>query len=289
MINRLSRRAFVVLGTSALLGLATSPAYAQSKFKWEGEELYYQVEISGAQAARASIRAGKLKRSKGVSYIPLSGKAITYGFFAKSYPLNDQADTFVDPTSIRPLRANKHLRENGKDKRYVVNYEPGKLSAHVDRRVKKGKGKSRKFTQPVPTKIYDGLSWLYAIRAQPLKKGDKYTMYVYDGWKLSRLHITVVGNDKVWTPLQEFDTVKVDVEREVVRSFWRKNRKTKSKTVSYRTKKKKHYVFTLHLTDNADKVPVRLFMTSKMGDSDFRLVKFVPGGQSSMKAMTAKG
>ncbi|MEL6180103.1 MAG: DUF3108 domain-containing protein, partial [Myxococcota bacterium] len=213
----------VLTGLVALVGISVAWAEsdkptAQKKiqgFTWEGEEIFFSVEANGAEAARASIRAGARKKKRGLSYVPLSAKVITHGFFAKSFPVNHNGDTFIDPKTLLPLKADKYIREKGEDRVYKVRFNPGKLVAKVFKKVGK---KERNFDRPVPGETYDALSWLYALRAMPLKNGDKYVFYVFDGWKLSRLYIKVIGREKTWTPIQYYQTVKVDIEREILNS-----------------------------------------------------------------------
>jgi len=241
------------------------------QFAWQGEELYYSVEVNGAEAARASLRAGEVKNAKGVSYVPISAKAITHGFFAKSYPVDDNADTYVDPRSLRPIKADKIIREDGKERIYKVRYQPGQFTAEVTRVADK---KEYHYKRAVPGEIHDGLSWLYELRTKPLKDGDVYDFYVYDGWKLSRLHIKVVGREKAWTQLKTFDAVKLDIEREVLTSRWNGTAK-KRLAPALQVQQASYYFATIHLTDDEARMPVRVFVTSKMGDSDFKLIKYV--------------
>lgn len=279
-------------GVAPGLILPPSVAHADSKagFRWEGEEIYYSVEVSGAEAARASIRSGARKKTKGVSYVPVQAKAITRGFFGKSYPLNDNADTFINPGNLKPIKADKFIRENGKERTYKVRYKDRAFTATVIKTVK-GK-KARNFDRAIPRGTYDALSWFYAMRAKPLKNKDKYTFVVFDGWKMSRLHVRVVGRDKIWTPMGYYKSVKLDIDREIVSSHWTGDAKTKDKGrkgVTLKTRIKPKYLATLHVTDDDIRVPVRLLMTSKMGDSDFRLIKYeAPTGKTAPHAEKAK-
>ena len=280
MMNQNTTRYFALVGCAILFGvtiatqtsLAETGKKAKKTFKWEGEEIFYSAEVSGTEAARASIRVGQLKKAKsGASYIPLSAKAITHGFFAKSFPVNDNGDTFIHPQTGLPIKADKYIREDGEERMYKVRYEPSKYSAKVLKKVGK---KERKFDRAVPKNTYDAFSWMYALRAKPLKEKDKYIFYVYDGWKLSRLHIKVVGREKVWTPIGYYPSVKLDIDREILNSRWEGEGKKRKLKLTTRTKPS--YFATLHMSDNTERIPVRVFITSKMGDVDFKIIKYVP-------------
>jgi len=246
-------------------------ADTKNAFRWEGEELFYSVEVSGAEAARASLRAGKRKKARGISYVPISANAITHGFFAKSYPVEDRANTFINPKNLLPIKSDKDIREDGKVRSYKVRFGEAKHTAAVERFMK---GKKRNYTRPIPANTFDALSWIYDLRSRPLKNGDKFTYFVFDGWKLSKLHVSVVGREKAWTPLKYYDSIKVDVDREIMNVRW-KNPRKKHEGARVSARKKRYYFATIHLSDDAERVPVRLFITSKLGDSDFKLIKYI--------------
>ena len=280
MLNQENIKSMTVASTALMtvtgvllvsLSLSAEPRKT-SGFRWAGEEIFYSAEISGTEAARASIRAGKVQKTRsGASYIPISAKAITHGFFAKSYPVNDNGDTFIHPKTGMPIKADKFLKEDGGSRAYKVRYEPAKKLAKVVKTIGK---KERVFERAVPEETYDAFSWLYALRNKPLKVNDKYVFYVYDGWKLSRLHIKVVGQEKVWTPLGYYPSIKLDIDREILNSRW--EGKGKDRTVKLKTRIKPKYFATLYLSADEIKIPVRVFITSKMGDADFKLIKYTP-------------
>lgn len=252
--------------------MAKAPA---RDFRWEGEELYYSVEISGTDAARASVRIGKRKTAKGVTFVPVASDAISHGFFAKTYPVDNRADTFVDVSTFQPIKADKIIRENGSERTYRVRYQPGNFTALVQKEMKeKGKKGQRSYERAVPAEIHDGLSWMFDLRARPLKAGDVYTYYIYDGWKLSRLKAKVVGKEKAWTPLKEYDAIKIDVEREVLRSHWSKKTKAGRGAPTMSRREKPYYFSTIHLSDDEHHVPVKIFVTSSQADSELKLVQY---------------
>jgi hypothetical protein len=249
-------------------------------FPFEGEQLFYSVEVSGADAARASLQVGKKKTKKGVTYVPIAGRAISHGFFAKSYPLDNKADTYIDLSTGQPFKADKIIKENGSFRRYNVRFNPDGYSASVDKELRnKGekKTKKRQFLRAVPGAIHDGLSWIYALRGEKLAKGDKYTYYIYDGWKLSKLVVTVVGKETAWTPLKEYKTIKVDIERTILNSRWKGKKGTKGNRGAPKlsNREKPYYFSSIYFSDDALHIPVKVFVTSQKADSELKLVKYV--------------
>lgn len=249
-------------------------------FRFEKEELYYSVEISGADAARASVRAGKRRTVRGVTYVPIQAKAISHGFFAKSYPVDNSGDTFIDFNTLQPIKSDKVIKEKDETRIYKVRFEPKAFSAKVQRELKKGgKSSKRSYDRAVPSTIHDLFSWMYELRMEKLDKGDTYTYFIYDGWKLSRLGVKVIGREKAWTPLKEYSTIKVDITREVLRSRWPNG--AKNRTNPDLTQREKPYYFSsVHLSDDEQRVPVRIYATSKKADADLKLEKYVPASSS---------
>lgn len=271
------KKAPAVLTPAKRNKLANAKKKKVQPFPWEGEELYYSVEVSGTDAARASLQVGKRKKKKGVTYVPIAARAISHGFFAKSYPLDNTADTFIDLTTGQPIKSDKVIKENGSFRRYNVRFDPDGYAAKVDKELRnKGekKTKKRNFLRAVPGTIHDGLSWIYALRGEKLEKGKKYTYYIYDGWKLSRLVVTVKGKETVWTPLQEYKTIKVDVERTILNSRW-KGKKGKRSAPKLSNREKPYYFSSIYFSDDELRIPVKVFVTSQKADSELKLVKYV--------------
>ena len=154
---------------------------------------------------------------------------------------------------------------------------PGRYGAKVDREVKKKgkKKKNKKYTRAVPNTIHDGISWLYALRTQPLAQGDVYDYYIYDGCKLSLFRIKVVGRQSVWTPLQEYKTVKLDIERTVLNSRWKIKDGVRTAPVMT-PRQKPYYLSSIYLSDDDARIPVKIFVTTEKADSVLKLVKYVP-------------
>ena len=262
------------IGKPALAATAVKARKVQP-FRFEGEELYYSVEVSGSDAARASVRVGKRQTARGVTYVPVAAKAITHGFFAKSYPVDNKADTFINVSTLQPIKSDKTIKEKEETRVYKVRYDPGQFSARVDKEVSKDKkSKKNTYERPVPGTIHDGLSWLYELRMEELKPGEQHTYYIYDGWKLSRLKVKVVGKEKVWTALKEYEAIKVDIERTILNSSWPKGEKSKSDP-KLSNRDKPYYFSTVYFSDDDQRVPVRIFVTTKKADSELKLVKYV--------------
>jgi hypothetical protein len=245
----------------------------EPRFRWVGEQFYFSIRLNGAEAMRASVRAGDIRENGERSYVPVSGNAQSVGFFQNVYPMNDRADSYIDPTSLVPHRSEKEFHEAGKSRTYEVDYEHGDYRA----RVRKAKKKHEyKFNFAIPGKTYDMLSWVYDLRTQDIALGEKYIYYVYDGWKLSRVHLEVVAKKDVYTPMGWFKTWKLDFRREIVRTRKRTDKNGKPTQPHIRTHEPNEHEGHFYLSRDENLLPVKLTMKTSFGMSEAVLIKYKP-------------
>ena len=247
-----------------------------NRFRWAGEQFYFSIRLNGAEAMRASVRAGDIRRNGESSYVPVSGNAQSVGFFQNVYPMNDKADSYIDPVLLLPHRSEKLFREAGKSRTYEVDYKHGDFHARV---VKAKKDREYKFNYAIPGKTYDMLSWVYDLRTKNVDLGEKYIYYVYDGWKLSRVHLKVVGKEDVYTPMGWFKTWKLEFRREIVRTRKRRNKEGKPKSPHIRTHEPKEHSGHFYLSRDENLLPVKLTMKTSFGMVDALLLKYKPADE----------
>lgn len=265
----------------------TSAQPKATSFAWENEEAYYKVKINGSEAIHAVMRVGELNRLKNSNkqpYVAIAASAQSVGLFKAVLEVEDRANTFIDPSSMLPLRAEKRFKErlfggDLKERTYKVDYKPDHYQAKVNK--KSNQHKTRNYIRHVPDDTHDGLSWFFALRNKPdFTLDEKISYYVYDGWKLSRLDLKVVKEEDVLTPVGWFKTWKLDVTREVLNSsaiF--KDGKAIDPKLSVHTPAKE--LGSVWLSRDAQRVPVKIALTWKISQSsaltgqvDVMLVKY---------------
>ncbi|MEM1347373.1 MAG: DUF3108 domain-containing protein, partial [Myxococcota bacterium] len=189
------------------------------------------------------------------------------------FPVDDRANTFIHPTSIKPLRTEKLFKEGGKERAYKVDYAHSLYRAKVDKRSRNPDKpeRQRKFTKSIPGTTHDALSWLVHVRTRDdLRVGATFSYYIYDGWKLSRLDANVVGVEDVYTPMGWHRTWRIDLSREILNS--RKNKKTGAPVLAVRTPAKP--TGSLWLSQDDRRLPVKITMNSLHGMGEVVLVKY---------------
>jgi hypothetical protein len=250
------------------------PQVPVEAFRWPGEEFYFSVRLNGAEAMRASLRAGDLRRVNNRSYVPISAVARSVGFFQGVYPIHDRANTFVDPIDFRPLRSEKLFEERGEKRSYKVDYTHSTYRAKVEKMKEK---RTFRFNYSIPGTTHDMISWMYDLRSrESLKKGTEFTYYIYDGWKLSRVEMKVLGKEDVYTPMGWFKTWKISFGREVLKSHRQKGDNGKPIKPLLRVKTPDKHAGHLYLSRDENRLPVKVAIGTKFGTSEALLIKYKP-------------
>jgi hypothetical protein len=260
---------------------APAPSGEAVSFPWENEELYYKVKVNGSEAAHAVLRLGQLRMLKGnTPYVALAATVKSVGLFHSVYPMNDRANTFIHAGTLQPLRSEKIIQEAGKERSYKVDYKPEQYAAHVEQTRDK---KERTYITPVPGAIHDAFTWfLHLRRREDLAVGLKADYFIYDGWKLSRVGLHVVGEESVLTPLGWVKAWKIALEREILRSAFdlgdgkdkEKNKMVVRPPILKITTPAKP-TGTLWLSQDARRLPAKLFMDAGYGSGEVMLARHV--------------
>ncbi len=185
--------------------------------RYRSEELYYSLRFFGTELARGALVLGDYEAVDGAWTLPAYGLALTEGVAAMIYPLRDEASTTIDPETGLPLRAIKDLREREHYRNYDVRYDQAAYTSQITR-IRDENERSR-YQRALPSNTYDALSWVYALRDQPLEPGTTAVYYMYDGWKLSRITATVrSGTDSVLVGDEYVECREIALYRQVMLS-----------------------------------------------------------------------
>ena len=266
----MSMTRIVAAAISIALILSTTPIAAEEQadesFRYAGEEFYYSLRLNGVEAIRVGVRAGDVQYKKGTPYVPVSGTAQSTGFFDSVYSVNDKANTFLHPTTFRPLRSEKVFDENGSRRTYKVDFTHSTYRAKVE---KAKEQRTRKFTASIPGTTHDMISWFYELRSQEIAQGDELSFFVYDGWKLSRIRGKVAGKEDIYTPMGWFKTWRIDFERDVMHS-----RRNRGQEPTLRVKAPSKLGATMWVSRDENRVPVKMRIKTAFGQGEALILKF---------------
>lgn len=265
------RRHQRILGLICLVAfsLGAGLAFAEPQpheFRFAGEEFYYSIRLNGVEAMRVGVRAGEVKYRKGEPYVPISGTAQSTGLFDTVYPIKDKANTFVHPTSLRPLRSEKYFDENGDTRTYKVDFSHDAYQARVERHKDE---RTRKFSAAIPGTTHDMISWFYELRSmEQFDIGTPVSFYVYDGWKLSRIHGKVAAKEDVLTPMGWFKAWRVDMTRDILNS-----RAQRRAEPVLRVREQAATDATLWVSRDANRLPIKVSADTPFGKTEAVLIK----------------
>ncbi len=247
---------------------ATEEPAQEVEFRYAGEELYYSIRLNGVEAIRAAARVGDVRYKEGHPYVAVSGTAQSAGIFHNIYPVNNRADTFFNPVSLRPLRSEKFFDESGKVRSYHVDFTHSTYRAKVLKT--RDEQPRRRFTKPIPGTTHDMATWFFELRKHPdLKVGDEMAYFIYDGWKLYRLRARVVKKEDVYSPIGWFKSYRIDFTREALNT-----KRTKGAGPILSVSKPEEPSGSLWVSRDENLIPVKVSVNTQWGVGEALLIKY---------------
>lgn len=239
-------------------------------FPWPGEKFVYSLRVNEAEALRAALKVGEVQRKGEQSYVPLGLNVRSVDFFDNVYPVDDSADTYMNPETMRPYRSEKHFQEAGKSRTYEVDFVRSEYAAQVE---KTKKNREQKFERAVPATTHDMMTWLYDLRRQEFSVGKTFRYYVYDGWKLSHVYVKIVGREDLYTPAGWFKSWKFEFERKVLSS---KHNRHGGKPVApiLEVKEASEHAGYFWLSRDENRLPLRVTIPTSFGAGEAVLVQY---------------
>jgi hypothetical protein len=121
-----------------------------------GEQLNYNFFLAGTvqPVGAASLQVQRRANYLGRDGLLLTGTVETSGVGARLFPVRDQINSYVDPTSLLPFRSEINLAEGTRRDNSIVTFEQDRGRAILDSGAR----------IEIPTGTYDYLSALYALR-----------------------------------------------------------------------------------------------------------------------------
>jgi hypothetical protein len=188
---------------------------AEERFAWYGEELYYSIEMLGSEAARCAIAVGfPTNHDEYGLVIPLEGLALSVGFFANVYPMEDTAVTYIGYNGL-PEHSTKIIDERSRERSYSVSYDHELFTSEITRTEGETSRRTGRF---LPSDTHDAISWMLDLRSRDFGVGNEYVYHVFDGWKLSRLTVRIAEHTEVYTELGILEVAEMTFTREVLAS-----------------------------------------------------------------------
>lgn len=258
---------FLAVALATALGcFAQSP---QRQFE-RGEELVYEAEFSRAllrsvdvadfrfSAARRMLTSPSDASTPGYS-LQFDGEVKSKGFFARLFNLNflQRVTSTVEPNSFS-VQSTKRFDQQGKrvrESETVYDRAAGTV-VWTERDLRDPSREPRTSSSSFSGQVQDVLSAIYFLRTQPLGIGKSFALKVTDSGRVYEVPVRVVERKKVKTVLGKVDTFRVDVDLFGAQRLIQTDGQ-----------------FSIWLTTNDQRVPVRARIKNEYGTFDIKLKK----------------
>ena len=227
-----------ILFWASVLTLSLAPAASaqpklDSRPPFIGETLRFAMSSLGTAGGELTL-AAKETQIDGRPAYKFELSAISGEFLSKIFLVRDYLASWVDPTTFRSLRFEKHTVEGKRVRDDLIEFDYEKKIAYRD-------GKPI----PIEESTLDSLSSIYYIRLLDLDRGEPISLTVVSR-RLFPLSVVVKGRETVKTPAGTFKTIRVEPQGP-------EGLIGKGKTL------------TLWLTDDERKMPVQIKSKLKVG------------------------
>lgn len=188
----------------ACLGLRLAPE-ARIPFT-PGEELVYDLSVSGLSLGKVELKVGRPRVIDGRRTESFFGRARTSGFAAALKSFAGRYMTVVEPELYHPLELRSEATYGDDARQEAARFTRDFRELRTTFRTM-GKTAKRSYTRDAP--VYDMLTLLYHSRRLALKPGTKLCQEVYADKRLWRADAQVVGVESLATPMGDKVVLKV--------------------------------------------------------------------------------
>jgi hypothetical protein len=231
-----------------------------------GEELGYVISLSGVYVGRASLTVGERSSHGRHVVYPVYGQATTNTFFNKMSRMDSLQTSLVTPDGVFPLLMQSQARTDSATRDEEVQFDPEQRLARGWLRLRDHEWKGQAQGGQI---VQDAVSIVYFARSRQVQPGQSYCTEIYYGKRLWVVRGQVGEVESVSTPAGPYRALRVlgeavrDGEPRYSRSF------------------------TVWLTDDEDRLPVRLVSPSAYGEIEVRIDHFKRGRRLIRDAQAA--
>ena len=163
-----------------------------SNLPFENEVLHYSVGFRSFSAGSATLSLKSDTLNNNNTYLLISTLK-TNSFLSKFYKVRDVIKSWLSPSDLSLIKINKKIREG----RYKKNHEAlivnDSMAISNNKKIK------------LPGKVYDPMSFIYFLRKQNLKIGNKYSFFSYGSKKIKEIIIKITGKEIIKVPYGTYD------------------------------------------------------------------------------------
>lgn len=246
------------MGTQATPA-AVAPATSELGLR-PGETMAFEVQLGGLLVGEAQLAVGEVGNIDGHRAIVVHSRAATAGAAALIKKISDEATTVIDADTGRPISL-ETLVEQG-DRRITATAQFTATSAKVTYQRSEDKEPKTSVISFGTTTVHDAHTAMAQLRGWKGTKGQTRTVFVVGGRRLWRIDVTYAGEETIGGALGNRRAIVFDGKSYRAKS----NMKAESD--------KPARTFKVWLTDDADRVPLKVTAATELGDIAMDLVEY---------------
>lgn len=224
-----------------------------------GESMTFEVKLAGVLVGEAELAVGELGVVDGREAVVVRSRAATAGAAAFVKAISDEATSTIDVATGHPLAVSTEVHIDGKK----VTSQSTFTGTHAKVSFQRDDGAAHDYEVAFGTsELFDAHAAMAAMRGWNAPTGTVRTVYVVGGRRLWRVDMTYGGGASIGTALGNRRAVVMD-------------------GLSYRARRdltlesdKPTRTFRVWLSDDGDRVPLRLSATTELGDIEMTLLEY---------------
>lgn len=224
-----------------------------------GETMQFEVRIAGVLAGEAAFSTGEISVVDGRRTISVSSRVATAGAFALIKNIRDEATALIDLDTMAPISTTGDVRFGAKAAHHEATFGDGKATVQHTPAGQPPRVINYDFKGET---VHDFHSAMAAMRVWPAELGTGRVMWVLGGRRLWRVEINVTGRELIGTALGNQAALRFDGISARARP---------DMTVDTALKMR---AFSVWVSDDADRVPLKLIATTEVGDVTMDLIAF---------------
>ena len=225
-----------------------------------GETMSFEVHLAGVLAGEAQLAVGNIGEVGGHRAVVVKSRAATAGAAALFKAITDETTTVIDADTGRPLQLDSTAVVDGKTTTAHAEFSATGATVTFTR---DGDAHTHAFRVGFAGKVaYDTHSAMAQLRGWHAAPGATRTVYVVGGRRLWRVDMTLVGSESIGSAMGNRRVVHMEGS-----AFRAKPNLTLESETATRT-------FSVWLTDDADRVPLKLVAKTELGDVAMDLTEY---------------
>jgi hypothetical protein len=225
-----------------------------------GETMAFEVRLGGVLAGEAALAVGEIGEFEGKRAVVVKSRANTAGAAALLKRISDEATTVIDMASGRPLKLDT-IVEMGQRKTVAEAKFTGTIADVTYKRSDDPTPHNYKINFGTQT-VHDTHSAMAQIRGWRPAPGTTRSVFVVGGRRLWRVDVKFIGIETVGSAVGNRRAIKFEGA-----SFRAKPNFTIETDKPMRT-------FSVWLSDDADRVPLRVLANTELGDVTVDLTEY---------------